>query len=185
MALAKAVIEIVNEKEVIPVMFNPSEYKISKQVNYTNIDIWRIESKIPVYENGEPKILTLELFFDIGISYELEIASQEDGVRKYTEKIMKLTSCGKDEKPPLCSFKWGKLIFTGYVASIDESFTRFDSNGVPIRAVLNLSMVEFYVSSDNKDLVDTIEMICDVMGNTSDWREIVPYLDIINPRKAF
>lgn len=190
MALAKAVIEIIDkaDEKVIPVMFNPNEYKISKQVNYGNIDVQSIESKMLTYQNGDPKTLSLELFFDIEIGHKLEIAENEDIVRIYSNKIMDLTSCGKNRRPPLCRFKWGKLIFIGYIKSVDQSFTRFNSNGIPIRAVINISMIEYYLPTNKsqftfKDVVNTIEDLYNLVENPADWRKALGKLNIINPRK--
>lgn len=194
MALTKAVIEVEfveGSKEVIPVMFNPSEYKISKQVNYHSNDVKRRKSKVTTYKNGNPRTLSVELFYDMDLSYELKNGDNEDGVKKYTDKIMQLTILGGNEKkPPVCSFKWGNLIFTGFVTSVDESFTRFNSQGVPIRAVINLSMMEecdenSSSQSDSQDLEGTLNDLYDMMETSMNWREIVSNLDLMNPRKAF
>jgi len=197
MALAKAEIVILyrngNEKEVIPVMFNPSEYKISKQVNYGNISVQSIESKMITYQNGEPKTLSIELFFDMDRGYEFMMENYDEGVRKYTEKIMGLTNCEEDGGPPLCKFKWGNLSFSGYVTSVDESFTRFNSQGIPIRAVINLSMIENYkdnseskkdkLKNNNKNVVNNTEDLYNLLENPANWKEIAKKLGILNPRK--
>ncbi|WP_459481113.1 CIS tube protein [Clostridium saccharoperbutylacetonicum] len=186
MALAKALIEIVSNKDVIPVMFNPNEYKINKQVNYGNIEVQSIQSKMLTYQNGNPRTLSVELFYDMDLCYELVSGSHEDGVKKYADKIMQLTILGKDEMPPLCSFKWGNLIFTGYVTSVDESFTRFNSQGIPIRAVINVSMIENYVPEDNnsiQNLAGTLDDLYSMMENSIDWRKVVAQIDVMNPRK--
>lgn len=194
MALAKAEIVVGNSgNEKISVMFNPSEYRISKQVNYGKIDIQSVESKLPTYKNGETKILSLELFFDMDIGYESAMIFYDEGVRAYTDKIMSLTDCRADGKPPLCKFIWGNFIFAGYITSADASFTRFNSQGIPIRAVINLSMIEDCSSNkelkknklknNNKNVVNNTDDLYNMLENPAKWKEVAKKLGILNPRK--
>lgn len=191
MALVKAEIENLVTNETITVRFNPSQYKISKQVNYGNIEIQSIEAKMLTYQSGEPKTLSLELFFDMDNKYKLKKDNNENGVKAYTEEIMKLTSCENNDCPPLCRFKWGNFIFTGYVNTVEESFTRFDNQGIPIRAVINLSMIESYAEKkyeskfENKTegVVNTAQDLYNVLQNPLEWREAAQKLGIINPRE--
>lgn len=190
MPLVKA--EIVVGEEKIPVMFNPSEYKISKQVNYRKSDGITANSRHFAHKNGEPKTLSLELFFDMDRGYDFAMENYNEGVREYTDKIIRLTNCEDNKKPPLCKFIWGNLIFAGYVTSVDVSFNRFNSQGVPIRAVVNLSMIEYIpdskpknikVGNNNKNVVNNIEDLYDMVDNPVEWKEMAKKLGILNPRK--
>ena len=57
---------------------------------------------------------------------------------------MALTCAEKtSKKQPRVKFCWGTTSFRGYVTSVDISYKRFDSEGVPTRAEVSLKMTEF------------------------------------------
>ena len=57
---------------------------------------------------------------------------------------MALTCAEKtSKKQPRVKFCWGTTSFRGYVTSVDISYKRFDSQGVPTRAEVSLKMTEF------------------------------------------
>src|SRR6185295_16573553 len=96
----------------------------------------------PQFIGPEPCKLTLEMFFDAGINSE----------QKVVENVEKLFSCciaeektlnDKKPMPPLVQFQWGCIIsFPAYVSQVNVKYTRFASNGVPIRAVCTVNLEE-------------------------------------------
>ncbi|CAI3629085.1 MULTISPECIES: hypothetical protein [Clostridium] len=199
MALQKAKIIVIssnksNEEKTIPVMFNPSEYKITKNVNYKTTNIQGQKSKKINYKNGEPSTLNVDLFFNGDVKYTAkEELKPEENVRKYTERILELLIPDKDGYPPTCKFIWGKFTFVGYISSATETFTRFTQDGIPIRATVNLTIMEKpddltnkrtekdYESYGKLELKNT-DTICN-QGKTPDqWRKIAESKGILNPR---
>lgn len=140
--------------EVIPCTLNPSSYTIKKSANYS--------SKKSLGDNGEnqftgldPSELSMTLYFDSSSMMNLglnalnlaaaggtpDAESILTPVSAYTNKLLKLVMVKASEhKPPLVTFCWGNLEFTGYVTSVNQSFTKFTINGIPIRAKVDLSI---------------------------------------------
>lgn len=199
MALQKAKIVVIsskksNKEKTIPVMFNPSEYKITKNVNYETTNIQGQKSKKVSYKNGQPTTLNIDLFFNGDVKYTAkEELKSEENVRKYTERILELLTPDESGHPPICKFIWGKFTFVGYISSATETFTRFTQDGIPIRATVNLTIMEKPDDISNKrsekdfesygDLEsNNTEVLCN-QGKTPDqWRKIAESKGILNPR---
>jgi hypothetical protein len=129
--------------DTINFQFNPKEVTIKKSAQ------WKKDSKAtakkaapPQYLGPDPCELTLEMFFDSTLqSDDTVVASVE-----------KLFSCcvptDKDREtnpmPPMVQFKWGKITsFPAYLKTVTAKYTRFASNGVPIRATCTVSLMEW------------------------------------------
>lgn len=202
MALEKAKIVIKegpDKDKEIPVMFNPSEYKISKSVNYNTQDVKKTDDKPIVYKNGNPANLDVELFFDCDMKYNSkEEKISEQNVKKYTDRILKLlvplsATDSTPGVPPTCQFAWGDFIFVGYISSATQTFTRFNQKGIPIRATVNLTIMEKPEDTSNNITDATLAKYGDINTSTSDelcnaaktpeeWRKIAEQKGILNPR---
>ncbi len=85
--------------------------------------------------------LNLELIFDT--------TDTGDDVRSKTNKVelMLQTSPGEGDNPPPqvlseVTFEWGAFKFIGVVDSFKQTMDFFSANGVPLRAVISLSMAQ-------------------------------------------
>lgn len=137
----------------ISVQFNPESYSISKTVNWGPTDNSsgeecntqrQVNAPTVQFKGGGSRQLTLELFFDVTES----IIFQD--VRQETNKIVALTRIDRDQGHPLiCEISWGDappgsdFPFIGVITSLTQNFTLFKSNGKPLRANLNLTVLEF------------------------------------------
>lgn len=138
----------------IPVMFNPESYSISKSVKWDTPSGGssgsgtqtqsRLNAPIIQFGGGETRQLSLELFFDITGSADL------NDVRLETNKLVQLTRIQRDEdQPRVCRIAWGKaptdsdFPFTGVITSLSQRFTQFNRDGNPVRANLTVSFKEF------------------------------------------
>ena len=65
-----------------------------------------------------------------------------DNVRLYTQKVAKLMdpAAGENNAPPVFQFEWGLYTFTGLLDSYKETIDFFASDGVPLRAAVNITM---------------------------------------------
>jgi hypothetical protein len=134
MALAKATIQP-KGGAAIAVMFNPGEYRLNKGNQISEADTPGLASPILQYIGGRARTLTLDLFFD---TFE----AQKD-VSIDTDKIYALLDIDRDTHvPPICTFRWGSLAFTGVVESVDGRFTLFLPDGKPARATLGVTFKE-------------------------------------------
>jgi nucleoid-associated protein YgaU len=148
-------------KPAIEVMFNPNTYTISKSVTWATAGAGSsagqttdrtANAPTTTFGGGGNRQLTLELFFDV---------TEQPGkdVREETDRIVALTLMEPStQRPPVCEVQWGirktlDFPFTGTVSSLTQRFTLFRSSGEPLRAVLNVTFMEFL--DREKDLKKT------------------------------
>src|SRR5712671_2840384 len=149
MSLQKAVIEIdprdrgPNLPTRITVQFNPAEYSLSKGAQIAEIAIPGVDSPILQFVRGQNEKLTLELFFDTTQGGMGEDPVQD--VRDLTTPVYQLVKIqGNTHAPPRIRFVWGRgLSFRAIVESIQQKFTVFNPQGIPLRANLSVSFREY------------------------------------------
>lgn len=78
--------------------------------------------------------LSMELIFDT--------THNGEDVRIYTEKVAGFMEPDEEKIPPVVLFEWGTYKFQGMVESYKETIDFFAPNGVPLRAVVSLSMAK-------------------------------------------
>ncbi len=137
MALEKASIEytVKGKKEVVEVLFNPTEYRLNKSNVFSEVAVPGLESPPVQFIRGNARTLSMQLFFD---TYE-----KGTDVREHTKKIMGLLAVENElHAPPICTFVWGGLTFKGVLERADQRFTLFLPDGVPVRATVDVSFKE-------------------------------------------
>lgn len=140
MGFEKAKLKVESSSE-ITVLFNPSEYNLTDSANYTEKNIPGLDGPVSQYISGAATTLDLTLMFDTYKPPTLD-NDKEGGedVTRQTRKIMDLTKIkGNLHRPPLVEFIWGPLHFKGVVTNVKQSFTMFLSNGVPVRAKVDVT----------------------------------------------
>lgn len=206
--LEKAVIEIdprdrgPNLPASITVQFNPAEYTLQKGAQIAEIAIPGIDSPILQFVRGQNEKLTLELFFDT-TAVGMGVAPVVD-VRDLTRPVYELVRIqGNTHAPPRIRFVWGQgLSFRAIVESIQQKFTVFNPQGIPLRATLAMTFREYKTleeqlaernlqSSDHSkervvqrnDLLSRISY--DEYGDSSQWRFIAEANPVTaaNPRR--
>jgi len=144
----------------ITVQFNPETLRITHngQVHPpTN------QTKVPNQSSDQPdapgstphqrtgpgsKRLSVQLWFDVTSVMSLADEGVSD-VRELTEKVAFFITAKKPDvpngpaaAPPLVQFRWGTLIFTGVMDSLDENLELFSTDGVALRASVNIGISE-------------------------------------------
>lgn len=123
--------------ESIPVHFNP----VSLQYTVTNtLEKDKDKTSKKQFISQAQAKLTMDLVFD----------SSDNGqdVRVSTVKIAALmepdkkASSGKKDVAPVVLFEWGKYKFQGMMESYKETLDFFSTNGVPLRASVNISLTQ-------------------------------------------
>ena len=134
----KAMIRNLETKEEFPVLFNPTEYSLSKSNNWSQVSIRKFNVPLTDFTGGNPTELKIQLFLD---TYELG-----EDVRKHTNKIIKLTEVSEQSdgfRPPRCMFSWGKVFnFVSVITSLSYKYTLFLDDGTPVRATMDLTFRE-------------------------------------------
>ncbi len=195
--LETATIQVLNGKNEgtnIECLFNPSEYNLSKQVNYAEMKATGSGTQVQQFTGRGAETLSMELFFDTSETHadvRTEHVKQIDALLEVDPKL---------HAPPLVEFRWGSLTFTSLVESADKSFTRFLPDGTPVRARVNVTFKEYESSEYTKRIKpestdktkawtvtegDTLWLIADEeYGDATDWRTIADANDIENPRQV-
>lgn len=130
----------------LSVPFNPNAYSIGKSVTWTPQSNKNLNAPPLLFGGGGSRTLQLELFFDV----TEPIDGQEiKDVRDLTNAVAALARKVKDGSPPVCEIHWGAKThgsdfpFKGVVTSLGQRFTYFRPTGEPVRAVVNLTFLEY------------------------------------------
>lgn len=152
MGLVKALIEVLDADAVGPnipqakfeVEFNPTEYTLNKGAQIAEIGIYGIDSPVLQFIRGQNEKLTLDLFFDT----TTEAGGLGDSARSVTEltkpfyQLVKIQP--KTHAPPRVKVTWGSgLSFKAIVESVQQKFTLFNPQGLPLRATLSVTFREY------------------------------------------
>jgi Contractile injection system tube protein len=144
MGLNHAVLRNEDTGDEFEVLFNPAEYSLSKDNVIAQASAFGSGSPLLQFVNGNVKTLEMELFFD---TYERHAHVDVDplsDVRSLTGKVTALMEINPaTHAPPLVTFTWGELAFTGVLVRANQRFTMFVDSGVPVRAQLQVSFQEY------------------------------------------
>lgn len=163
--MKKATIKILEGKlknNTIKVMFNPSDYSIDKKVTYKGLYTNSSTNNTLQYTSISPRTLKFTLIFDtyMKVNTDISLKSLKDlkqlfqdrakeDVRVYTSVIEALTKYDTTiSKTPQILFKWGTFEFKGVIVSLNQKFTMFLGNGLPVRAKLTINML----GNDNQEV---------------------------------
>ncbi|MGI9301124.1 MAG: CIS tube protein [Gammaproteobacteria bacterium] len=192
----KAVLEIVRPQgqAPVPLLFNPTEYQLQKSNNFAEIAIPGLETPPLQYVRGSAQKLTTELLVDTSDTLE-------DVRERYTNALRKLMNIHGDiHAPPIVRLVWDGEVFLGVVESLNITYVLFTPDGVPLRAKLNLVLMEYRTVEDqvaetpraSPDVDkshtvrrgDTLTSIATLAYNDPTvWREIASRNGIEDPRQ--
>ncbi|WLA69195.1 CIS tube protein [Bradyrhizobium diazoefficiens] len=139
--LAKAKVRVLdgrNQGREVEVVFNPTEYNLEISNSYQEAAPPGLSNPILQFVNGQTQVLTMDLLFD----------TYTDGG---SEDVSELTRAFADmlaidaafHAPPRVEFKWGVFAFKAVVEKLSQRFTMFRSDGIPVRATLNVTFKQF------------------------------------------
>lgn len=151
MALEHALVEILDADAIdgerglpryLPVLFNPTEYTLTKGAQIAEIAIPGLDSPVLQFVRGQTQTLKLELFFD---TTETGMDEGAADVRTLTNPFFELVRIQpKTHAPPRIRVTWGEgLSFKAIVESVDQKFTLFTPAGIPLRATLSVALREY------------------------------------------
>jgi hypothetical protein len=138
----KAELDIDEGATVIPVLFNPSEYTVTK-TNTWNFKQVTGKSLPPAeFGGGNPRELSLSLLLDASL------LDPSQSVKGVTDKLFKMMEVadgqpagGTRSMPPFVRFRWGAVdTFKAVCTSLTVAFQLFKPNGDPIRADVKLQL---------------------------------------------
>lgn len=204
----------VDEMEFIPVQFNPTELTLTKGAQVADINIPGLDTPLVQFVRGQSETLTVDLFFD---TTEHGMGTKATSVTTLTDQIYQLMKIEpKTHAPPVCAFVWNKNFpgadvskkignqkrtdFQCVVENIKQRFTLFSPEGVPLRAVLTLTLREYKTLEEQLKQLnlnspdktqshvvkrgDTLSGIAgDHYAAPSSWRSIATQNAIDDPRR--
>jgi nucleoid-associated protein YgaU len=200
MALEKATITNTVTGERIPVLFNPEEYTVSRDVNYAQAAVPGLSAPILQFVSGNLQTLEMELLVD---TYEAHgnVNQAGDDVRTLTRRITELMAIDPTtHAPPVLLFTWSSLVFTCVLARTTQRFVMFRPDGTPVRARLQVTFNEFRnVELETKEIKrETADyskrydvgqgqtlsgVAAEVYGDPALWRPIALRNEIDDPRE--
>jgi nucleoid-associated protein YgaU len=124
-------------KRVIPLHFNPSELKVSKENTFAEIPIPGLNSPPLQFIRGGAQVLSTDVLVDT--SDELK-SVRDKYVTAFENAMLKDT---KLHAPPVLKFVWGTFSFRGVLQSLDITYLLFHIDGAPLRAKLALKLKEY------------------------------------------
>ena len=202
--MEKAIIINTVTLDRIPVMFNPEEYTVNKDINYAQIGVPGLSSPLIQFVHGNMSTLEMELFLDTHEEHRegnkvLNHAGED--VRHLTRQITDLMVVNSTtHAPPPSIFTWASLSFQCVLARASQRFIMFRPDGTPVRARLQVTFNEFRnVDLEAKEIkretgdfskfhvVGEGETLSAIAGRTYGkpalWRPIARHNNIDNPRQ--
>jgi nucleoid-associated protein YgaU len=143
MTLVKASIRSTSGGEELECAFNPSEYSISKSAEWRGTPTTGAPAApTPEFVGTKPRNLRMKLLFDAWASGEDTVIDAVDQLLKWCNPTPSSISQGRPN-PPILAFAWGQsAFFDAYLQSVDAQYTMFKPDGTPLRATVNVALVE-------------------------------------------
>ena len=140
--MEKATITNTVSGETVYVQFNPEEYTINRDNNFAQLTVPGLSGPLLQFANGNMKTLDMELLLD---AYESrQFGKNADDVRDLVREIEGLMEIDPTiHAPPVLIFAWGSVTFTCVLARVSTRYVLFRSDGIPVRARLQVTFNEF------------------------------------------
>ena len=199
-------------KVSIPVQFNPTNYSISRSVNWKENKGLSEDSKPENVQTAGSSLATLQVKLILDTTTEFPDYVVKPKLKQYLNDSKELTKICReiallsktypgDHVPSSLTFSWGSLEFEGYVNQLNISYQMFNRNGEPVRVELDLSIL-----GEEKEITTIIErnpkespdrtkyrqlqqkdelwmLAYEEYQDPSYWKEIAKENEILNPRK--
>jgi Contractile injection system tube protein/LysM domain len=147
MPMEKAIVTNTVSGLKIPVMFNPEEYTINREINYAQSVIPGLSGPVLQFVSGNMQTLEMELFLDTYEEHRIGdrvVNKAHDDVRGLASQITDLMNIDPTTHgPPVLLFTWASLSFTCVLARASQRFIMFLPDGTPVRARLQVTFNEF------------------------------------------
>ncbi|MGH2948042.1 MAG: peptidoglycan-binding protein [Solirubrobacteraceae bacterium] len=132
----------IEDGETIKVLFNPTEYTITKTNTWNFKQVQGASLPPPEFGGGNPRELSLSLLLDSSL------LTPGQSVKGVTDKLFKMMdvadgqpSGGTRSSPPFVTFRWGAVdTFKAVCTSLTVAFQLFKPNGDPIRADVKVQL---------------------------------------------
>lgn len=181
----------------IQILYYPTEYSMEKSNTFSEITVPGLETPYIQYSKGNSGSVSMEVFYDTyGEGKDIK------DVRDYSSKLSDLLKIDTDlHAPPPLSLIWGMPKTEPFICVLEKvstKYTMFSSDGIPVRARLNIVLKEFKTTLNTREQGkqspdktktyvtkrgDSLWLIAsEKYGNPYMWRSIADKNKIKNPR---
>jgi nucleoid-associated protein YgaU len=142
----RAVITNTVTRDQVSVMFNPDEYSLNRDINYSSTGIPGLSAPILQFVHGNAQTLDMELLVDTYEAHRegsrvLNRAWQD--VREISGQLIRLMDIDPTtHAPPELLFTWASLSFECVLSKASQKFLLFAPDGTPVRVRLNVTFTE-------------------------------------------
>jgi hypothetical protein len=197
--LEPAVIVNKDSGETVRCMFNPHEYTLTKQNQWTRGETKGRNIPSLKFSQGGSQTLKLQLFFD---TY-----AEGSDVRQHTDPLWRMMMVNSDKtnqrnnksEPPTVSFEWGGLEFLAVITNMSQKFALFLQDGTPVRTTVEVTLEQFTDAEDHPRQNPTsgggeahkirivhagerIDLIAfEEYGDAAQWRRVAKANGLTNP----
>jgi Contractile injection system tube protein/LysM domain len=128
--------------ETIKVLFNPTEYTITKTNTWNFKEVQGASLPPPEFGGGNPRELSVSLLLDASLlEGSQSVKSVTDALFKMMEVSDGQPAAGTRSSPPKVTFRWGAVdTFKAVCTSLTVAYQLFRPNGDPIRADVKLQL---------------------------------------------
>jgi hypothetical protein len=136
-------------------LFNPNELNFEKTNTYAQKEEPELPSSNLQFIKSGLRTLTMDLFFDTyedhdGVTASTDVRTLTDKITGWESISSRGNASGKGlmdvdsdlHAPPVCLFVWGSFTFRCIIAKAVTKFTMFLPDGVPVRATLQITLIE-------------------------------------------
>jgi hypothetical protein len=195
LAKAHLEIEVPSVRDpIIPLRFNPTEYRLQKSNEFQDIQIPGLEAPPLQFIRGGAEKLSVDVLLDT-------TDSLKDVREEYVNKLTGLMRIKSElHAPAIVRFVWDRAIFRGVLDSLSLTYELFTEGGIPLRAKAELSLtayrpVEVQVREIKAASPDTEKSVVLRRGDRLDdlassifrdparWRDIAQANRILDPRR--
>jgi hypothetical protein len=143
MTLVKATIRSTSGGDSLECAFNPNQYSIAKSAEWRGTPSSGAKTApTPEFVGTRPRNLRMKLLFDAWASGDESVSAAVDQLLEWCNPTSDSISQGRPN-PPTLAFTWGRTaFFDAYLQSVDAQYTRFKPDGTPLRATVDVALVE-------------------------------------------
>ena len=131
------------------VQYNPKDFSYDKNVAWTPHKTIGPKDSALEFQTNVPAVMKMKLHFDTTVD-------QTDVRTEWVNHLLALTNpdtkpkkgeaqhLSKD-RPPIVTFRWGKVTLVGVINDIKVRYLMFSRSGTPVRAEVSLQMTEWMI----------------------------------------
>lgn len=129
---------------------NPDKVKLSKGIQYAEDRQLGSLNGSNTYVRYQPESFSFECLFDMtGVMDDDEEPQQvHDIVDALEQRLYDYNTEG--HRPSYVKVEYGDIIFFGQLKSLDTDYTLFDSEGIPLRAILKVTLTGYCSQKEEK-----------------------------------